>query len=179
MLAFARAGENNARDTHRNPITVRRSSNRTFPPCRYHTRTRCHELASFFSLSHVSWTAGGAGGRVCRVAIQRPEASSPQAALYQAAYQAALRTSRKGLPRVSGSHTVHCDELIRAPCLRRDRIENPDRAAVAETAPLPEIRHIDPSAGMNGDVERLRELQAFVVFTEERPVVGDRRAASR
>ena len=56
------------------------------------------------------------------------------------------------------------------------RIEDPNRPAAAETAPLPEIGHVDPSAGMNGDVERLGELQALVVLVEERPVVGDRRA---
>src|SRR5262245_17989808 len=56
-------------------------------------------------------------------------------------------------------------------------MENPDRPAFAETAPLPEIRHVDASTRMNGDIKRLGKLQALVVFVKERPVVGDRRAA--
>jgi hypothetical protein len=57
------------------------------------------------------------------------------------------------------------------------RIEGPDRTAFPETAPLPEIGHVDPSPGMNGDVERLSELHAFVVFREAWPVVGHGRGA--
>ena len=60
---------------------------------------------------------------------------------------------------------------------RPRRLERPDRPAFPETAPLPEIGHIDSPVRMNGDVERLGELQAFVVFAEDGPVVGDGRAA--
>src|SRR5262245_7852255 len=57
------------------------------------------------------------------------------------------------------------------------RMEDPDRPAPTETAPIPEIGHIDASARMDGDVERLGKLQAFVVFSDKGPVVGDGRAA--
>src|SRR5262245_44691202 len=66
---------------------------------------------------------------------------------------------------------------MRVGSLAGNRIEDPDRPALAETLPLAEIRDVDAAAGVNGDVERLGKLQAFVVLAEERAVVGDRRAA--
>ena len=54
------------------------------------------------------------------------------------------------------------------------RIEDPDRPASSESAPIPEISHINPALRMESHGDGLGESQTLIVFSEKWPVIQER-----